>query len=476
MKKEFRAHPLMMFRLMRPFLIFLIYPVVQGAIQYFVTGTFKGAIKLELIALLVISIIVGLRCAAFKLILGSKTVTIKTGVWLKKKAVIPISKLSSVRTEQNPVDAIFNAVTYRINTEAGSKRKSDFEFKLSKSDSREASKLLYGEKEHTAVKFSAFKVAVMAVTTSSAVTGIFVAVPIISNIGRLIGVGIEKMLLDEINNISQLVDTHMPPIVSRVSLILALFYLVSAIYLLFKYINFKLYLDDDKLEVRTGFFVRRRTAFKKKAVNDVKIEQSPLMRLFKRYSLKVSVGGYGDTGNETAVIVPSGRLWDIKKHFIKYFSFLEPDGDITHSKRDVITQSRFLFFPGVYLLLLIAVSITASLLFVDFTRLILFLTLIIGVIIVYYAGLSIYEYKFGKMRLGSNIFAHSVKGFNTREMYAPKENIGQIKIVRYLPDLIQGTCQVVISVHSESADSIKVRMLDYTTTKEKIFKTFDINE
>ena len=62
--------------------------------------------------------------------------------------------------------------------------------------------------------------------------------------------------------------------------------------------------------MRSGFFVRSRSAFKKSSVNDVIIDQTPLMRLFKRYAMKVSVGGYGGSKSETAVIVPSGRRGD----------------------------------------------------------------------------------------------------------------------------------------------------------------------
>ena len=88
------------------------------------------------------------------------------GVLFKSSAFISVNKLSSVQTVQNPIDAVFRAVSYRINTEAGPKGKADFDFKLSTKDSAEVSRLLYGEDNYTAVKFSVFKVAVMAATTS----------------------------------------------------------------------------------------------------------------------------------------------------------------------------------------------------------------------------------------------------------------------------------------------------------------------
>ena len=59
-------------------------------------------------------------------------------------------------------------------------------------------------------------------------------------------------------------------------------------------------------------------------------------------------------------------------------------------------------------------------------------------------------------------------------MYCPKENIGQIKITRFLTDFSQNTCRVKLTVRSENADTIKLKMLDYTEVKEEIQKCFDI--
>lgn len=227
MKKEFRAHPLMIIKLIKPFLFVLIFPVIKGVLQYFIKGEVTGVLTLELMAFAAITLIAALRCTSFRLVCGKSTVTIKMGIMLKTKSVISISKLSSVQTEQNPIDAVVGAVTYRINTEAGPKGSADFEFKLSLKDSKEVSRLLFGDKNSTAVKFSVFKVAVMAATTSSAVTGMIIGVPIINKAGKLLGLALDKMLFDEINNVSGQVESYFPPIVNTVTLIFLLAYAVS---------------------------------------------------------------------------------------------------------------------------------------------------------------------------------------------------------------------------------------------------------
>ena len=174
MKQEFKAHPLMILSLIKPFLFVLILPVLKGAVQYLIYRRITGVFTLEAAALIVMLLAAFLRFRSFSIVCGKNGVKIREGVFLKKTSYIAVSKLSSVQTVQNPLDAVFGAVTYCVNTEAGKKGKTDFKFKLSLKNSKKVSELLYGKSDYTAVRFSVIKVAVMAATTSSAVTGMII--------------------------------------------------------------------------------------------------------------------------------------------------------------------------------------------------------------------------------------------------------------------------------------------------------------
>ncbi len=477
MVKTFKAHPLMIFTFLKPFLFILVFPLITGLIQYARHKTFDNVLGMELILFAIIMAIAILRWRTFSLICNTEkdTVTIKRGLVFKRKAKIAISKLSSVQTAKNPIDAVFFAVTYRINTEAGTTSRSDFEFKLSNKNSKKVSELLYGKAEIEPVKFSAIRVAVLAATTSSAFTGIIVGVPVLNRAGKLLGLAISDMLLNEINNISSKIETYFPPVVNTVSLILLFSYLVSFVYSFLKYINFKLFLQQDRLEIRSGFFVRLRTSFKKKAINDIRIEQTPIMMLLRRFAMKVSVGGYGDTKGESEVIIPLGANKEMKQRFSEYFSFFLPNQKGIYPKRSVLMKSRFLSWPFYYFVGVIVSAVILSLKFQNFTRFILFLTCVAIGIIFCYAYLCYYEYSRGTVKFGDNIFLRSNKGLRTCEIYCPKENVGEIKLIRLMPtDSLYKTCRVRISVRSERADSLRVRHLDYETVKKEVYKCFNI--
>ena len=191
MKKEYRAHPLMIFKLLKPFWFVLIIPLLKGALQFLIQRRVSGVLSFEAVCFCFILAIAVLRWRAFRLTLSGDDITVSEGVFFRKQSVINVSKLSSVQTTKNLIDAVTGAVTYRINTEAGRTGKTDFEFKLSAKDSREVSSRLYGDESRTAVKFSLYKLALLAATTSSAVTGIVISVPIINKAGKLLGIALD---------------------------------------------------------------------------------------------------------------------------------------------------------------------------------------------------------------------------------------------------------------------------------------------
>lgn len=474
MKKEFRAHPLMIFNLMKPFLFVLVLPFIKAVLQYFISREIDSVLGLEISIFTVLVLISYFRYRAYKISYEKEVLTIKRGFIFSQTAKIKVSNISSVSATRNPLDMIFGAVMVSINTEAGKVNRSDFKLKMSYKLYKELAALIYTGEAVSKVRFSALRVAIMAAATSSAFSGIIIGVPILNRAGKLLGIGLSDMLLDELNNISAKVETYFPPVVNTVTLILLLCYAISFLYSFFKYINFKLLLNDDKLEVHTGFFVRIKTAFKKKAVNNVLIVQTPLMMLLRRYAMKVSVGGFGEAKSESQIIVPAGTYREIKGDFAEYFPFLMPDAKSLRARQSFLIRSRFLFWPAIYLIITLAASITACLLFTDFTRFIFFIALVLLCVIFYYAYISLFEYKYGKIKFGKSVMAKSTKGLRTCRLFCPKEKIGEIKITRFFTDYFYKTCRVRITVCSEGADTIRVRHLNYNDVIREIYRNFDL--
>lgn len=344
-KTEFKAHPIMIVRLMKPYLFVLILPLIRALLQYVTKGEINGLLALELIAFAFILVMAILGWRAISITVNDRYITVEKGVLFKSCAVIEVSRLSSVSLKENILDFLLNSVDCLVNTEAGRPNKADFNIKMYKSDAKLLFKTIYGKEPQNIIKFSAYRIALLAATTSSAATGIIVGVPIINKTSDLAGVAISDMLFDEINNVSSRFNSIFPPIVNIVTIILLIAYGFAFLLSFFKNVNFKLKSSKNCIEVQSGIIVRKRIVFKKSKVNNVCFEQTPLMRIFKKYSMRASIGGYGDTRGEKAVVVPVAKHSELERQLNEQFPYLQPSGNAVTPERTNRNLKRFYMFP-----------------------------------------------------------------------------------------------------------------------------------
>lgn len=474
-KTTFKAHPIMIVRLMKPYLFILILPLLRAIIQYITNGEIDGLLSLELIAFGFVLIIAILGWYSISITTNDRYITIKKGFLIKSCSVIEISRLSSISLKQGVVGYLFKSVDCAINTEAGRPQKSDFEIKMRTDDAKRLFKIVYGQEKQEIVKFSTYRIALLAATTSSAATGIIVGVPIINKASDLLGIAISDMLLNEINNVSSRFDNVFPPIVNTVTLILLFAYLVSFLISFLKNVNFKLKSGKKGVEVQAGIIVRKRTVFKKSKINNICFEQTPLMRLIKKYSMRASIGGYGDSKGERAIVVPVAKHNELEQQLNRHFPFLEPDGDTLSPRQTILNLNRFLYIPAIFALLIMGAGAVVVLIFPYFDRLVLFLTLTALGIDLYYASICYHNYKYGKLCIGRHLLASGSVVFTIRELYCSKNKIGVIKITQTPADRRLKTCKVKLTVRSESADSVRVKNIDIKSTKALLKQAFNLN-
>lgn len=473
-KTTFKAHPIMIIRLMKPYVFVLILPLIRALVQYVLKGEIDGLLALELVAFAFVLAMAMLGWRAISVTVNNRQITLKKGILIKQCSIIDISRLSSVSLKQNIIDFAFGSVDCSINTEAGRPNKSDFKLKMYKNDAKHLYKSIYGVEKQDVVRFSAYRIALLAATTSSATTGIIVGVPIINKASDLVGVAISEMLLNEINNVSSHFDNIFPPIVNTVTLVLLFAYIVSFVISFLKNVNFKLKSGEKSIEVQSGIIVRKKTMFKKTKVNNICFEQSPLMRLFKKHSMRVSIGGYGDTKGEKAVIVPIAKRGKLEQQLVAHFSFFKLENESISPKQTIISLNRFLYIPAIVALLIICAGIIGALVFPYFDRLILFLAIVLLGMDAYYASVCYHNYKYGKLCLGNFLLAAGSIGFTVRELYCEKNKVGVIKISQTPADKRFKTCKVKLTVRSENADSVRIRNIDLKTVKEILNNTFNL--
>ncbi len=475
MKRTFRAHPLMMARFIRPFLFVLVLPLVKGAIQYLMYREISGVLALEAVTFAIICAISLIKCMFFTVTVDGEHLTVRNGVLFRTVSVISFSSLASVRATRNIVDFVFGTVTCHINTEAGKRGKIDYSCKLLRRDAMALFGGVYGDSGRVAITFSPIKISAMAATTSSAVTGLIIAVPVINNIGKLLGVALSDMLFAEINHASRGINTYFPPVVNTITIIFIIAYGFSFAVSFFKYLRFRLYVSQNRIEVRSGVFVTRRTIFKKSALNDICVEQAPLMRLFGLYSMRASVAGYGNAKGEKATLVPCGRRGELNRHLSGYFPRFAGQKPNIRAAQIWRERRRALWLPTILGFTIAAITASVMIIFPYFDRLTLFVGLVLGGIVAYYADLCRFGHRNSRASMGETIYAASYRGVVWRELYCEKDKIGVIKLIKTPADRRYATCKLELTVRSESADRLKVRNLLQKEALGEIKKCFNID-
>ncbi len=475
-KTTFKAHPIMVFSLMRPYIFVLVLPLIRALIQYLTTKQIDGLLNLEIIAFLLVLTVAVLSYRSISITASDSLLTVKKGIFIKRTAVIELSRLSSIVLRRNLTDLLFGSVECAVNTEAGRPQESDFAFKMYFRDTKRLFAMVYGQNERATARFSPTKIALLAATTSSAASGMIIGVPIVNQLGDLLGVALSDMFLNEINSVSSKLNTVFPPIINTVSLILLGAYAVSFITTFLKNVNFKLLSDQNVIEIKSGLIVRRYILFKKSKVNNVCIEQTPLMRLAGRYSMRASIGGYSDKKGEKSVVVPVATHKTLTKELKCQFAQYKTGESFIEPLRTKANQNRFFFVPMVFFFGIVLMGAVLLALFEHFTSLIIFIVLIWLGLDAYYAYVCYCKYKKGKISLENGVFASGTFGFNTREMYCNKNNIGIIKITQTPADRRYKTCKVKLVVRSEQADSIRVNNIDTKTVYTQIKNNFNLQK
>lgn len=469
-----KAHPFAVLTYLKPFVFVLLIPLIRAVLRYIMDGEITNVLFAESFAAAAIITYAVIRWRVFSITVKDGFVEIQSGVFNRKVAHIDINRISTVETTRNPFDVVFGSATLRINTEAGSIRRADYEMKVSARDADYITEVISTPGKRIKWKFSVLRVAIMAAATSSAFTGMIIAVPLINQSGNLLGLALEELMLQRINEVGELFGRYIPPIVNTITIIFLLCYFLAFIYSLLKFVNFKLTLTGSDIEISSGFFSRRRIRFRAEAVNDVCIEQSFILRLFRRCMLRVEIGGYGQDKGERAIVVPSVRKKDAVDQFKLIFPTVTIDNVAVrpHNK----SRARFLSLPLGWMMALLGGMAVLWAVFVSFRDLILFLSLIGITILLYFCNLADENYKNGRIGISKIITARYSRWNKLCETYCDASRVGVITVLKLPLDKLYDTCNVRITVCSEAADSILVKHIPYKELIEQLDRQYKIYE
>ncbi len=466
--KRYRAHPISMLDFIAPFFFIILLPIARLSLNSMMNKEQPIFLFSEMVGIAVIIVYVTIKWKLTYVWRTQGGIKFTSGLVFRKILEIPCKKITVVEATTDLRGRIFGCTVVRISTVAGIKGKADFQIRMYNADAAALLQEIGTQGTKTTFKFSPLCVAIMAASVSSAFSGLVFTVPALKRIGDLLGMAIEQVVIDRLNELTA-VNRIFPPAVNTAAIILVVLYGIAFLISFFKSANFKLKLGNC-IEVQKGLITRKRFYFRAEDINGVIMEQTPIMRIFRRYLLKVNIAGYGNRRADKAVLVPS--VTEGERNTVFSFVVGAAKGSGKEIKPHPSQKRRFYLIPTIFLFLSMAASLITALLFAQFREFIIFSEFIILLIVFYFFGLAQYNSKHSSIIVENIVIARCSRWSAIRTVFCDAKKIGIVDIVRWPRDRRESTCKMKIIQRTKNIDintnTIKLKCMPYEETVASI--------
>ncbi|MDU7954073.1 MAG: PH domain-containing protein [Clostridium perfringens] len=357
----------------------------------------------------------------------------REGAILKEEMVIPLRSISLIELERNIIYRIFKLRKIKIDSVyPSSKKNAEIIMVLKKREleslygnlSYRMRNLIHYEREinQTLVyNISAIHLILLSMLRNNILLGIGVLYSSIHFMSKIYK-GLNQELISffknviEENVISR--DTILAIFLSALflfSILLLVILIFSVLAILSKYYKFTIYRNNNYLKVEYGLITRRSYSIPMESIHAVKIEQNIINQIFKFYTIKCCVVGYGNSIKEDELIFPlcnEKGYRDILKNLIPEFIF---EGQVYRpEKKDF---RRFFTIP-------IQVALYSSIGFFLLTGEIWPLLISVPVVIIDRTLL----YKNTKIGFGKDLYYVSYKSLNRRQIFIKRSSMEEIRV------------------------------------------------
>lgn len=459
---KFRAHPITVLSNLKPILFILPLPYLRMAFRYFISGQVG---KIGIFTFFAI-FMVGFRAIGIYkkiyLYVGEKTIVAQRGFFVTETVSLPIKNVAVITLGQNLLDFALSTATLSIYTEGGKAKKADFRIKLKKSDAEAVLSAVYKEERKPLAAVNKKRLLVTAAATSSALGGLFIVAPVVNRLGKLLGRATRQNLYGKLADFPQKAVTTFPPVINSLSILLAVGFAVSFVYAVLRLFSMRVTVGENRCEVHFGLFVRRQKVFSNTAVKCIVVEKPFIARVLKLCNARLDVG----QSFISAESLPLLTNEEYKEIFTCRAKYSQMNREI-RPKRNTGAKNRFLFLPTIFLFFVVALAIISAS-FGGMGQTAVFFTAIVGVMLLYFARIRLFEYKKGRLIFGKTVQIKTTSFLRPREIYAPFEKVGHVIITRLPPDLFKSTCRVRVTVTSKSGYGAALRHVEYKKVQKEM--------
>jgi len=453
MSHSFNPHPLTAFKYLKRLLPLLIIPVTSSVYRYVLHGVNFSATLLDVIGamLSVLWAIVEYKSISVKVKEGK--LFIKKGFFFKSQWNIKLDRLTAIYTQRTLISLLFGAVKVSIETQAGRSKKTDFEFYVNRKDARRFIECIADFKSTKAIKSSFWQSVLLALSETSAWSGLLLFATAINYLGRFLGrkIGAAEVfskLTDTIKNVGLLI----PPITAAIAGLILVGFILSFVVAIVHHLSHSVEQSGKMLHIKQGVLLRSHAYIFTDNIPCAVSVSSPVLHFFSRKNLRIIVGGYGNKQEGESVLPATQKDSD----------FFDKNGScLTCPKR---AKKRVVKIP----LVLTAVCIVGLVLFVykmpdlAFLWAIMFFSL--GVVCIYRLKVKLHGVKKGFALLGKKVRINHPKRLTHFDSDTPMKWVDSFEVSQTPFDLNYKVCTLTMKVHNKKKSRFAAANLDYNKT------------
>ncbi|WP_010295547.1 PH domain-containing protein [Clostridium senegalense] len=304
-------------------------------------------------ALMIIYSIIKWRRTVFYI--KDNILVLKTGVITLSKQEIPLSKITTVDTQQNIINRILNVSTLKVDSGAVGEGKSELRVTIKTNLANKYKDALLENKVESIkikdnydniIKATKKDIFIYGLTKNKLgwVFGLYVFLSqfldfISEKIINSVGDSAHEIFLGVQGTISgkSIIVTIILILFSTI-LIYIIVALIATLLEIIRYNDFKLYKNNKKVNIEYGFFTKKKYSLSHNKIQGLKLKQNFIQQFTGLYTIEGIIVGYGDMEDKIAMIFPIANKNQKDRIIKNIFDDLEFEGDFKKPKKREIRR------------------------------------------------------------------------------------------------------------------------------------------
>ncbi len=299
---SFTPHPLTAFKYLKRLLPLLIIPVTSSVYRYILHGVNFSATFFDVLGAILSVLWARFEYKSISVKVKDGKLFINSGFVFKNQWNIKTDRLTAVYTQRTFLCLLFGAVKVSIETQAGRGKKPDFEFYVNQKQARSFVECITDFKGAKPVKSSFWQSVLLALSETSAWSGLLLFATAINYLGRFLGRQMGAEVLSQLTDTFKKVGLIIPPITAAIAGLILVGFVLSFGVAIVHHLSHSVEQSGKMLHIKQGILLRSHAYIFTHNISCAVAVGSPVLHFFGRKNLRIIVGGYGNKQEGESVL------------------------------------------------------------------------------------------------------------------------------------------------------------------------------